>query len=355
MPGGGAKQPSVPSSTNSSGPARALSPSLTGNGTGSPARQTSTPAPSQGIKISPEDKAKFTRLFYNSGPSNGLIDGLYDSKRSTSTVLNHSEGDKAYGILTKSGLSNEQLGQIWYASQRFPTKAEANELLRNLADTQSRGALDATDFTIAMALINATMSGKLRSLPDTLPVSVYAQAAATPSSVGSGGTSMPTSPLRNQHTGNTAAPATSLYPQSTGGFQGGRSVGASSLAQSQSSAFGSSAGGAWSISPSEKQQSDQFFNMLDTSRSGYIAGDIAVPFFVQSGLPEDTLASIWDLSDISKEGRLNQDEFAVARRLIMDALAGKQVPARLDDNMVPPSLRSTARQMQNQPQRGYSA
>lgn len=200
-----------------------------------------------------------------------------------------------------------------------------------------------------MALINATMSGKLRSLPDTLPVSIYAQAAAAPAAAP--GSGMPTSPLRNQMTGN--APASALYPQSTGGFQGGRSVGpGSALSQSQSQSSISAFGGApWAISPTEKAQADQFFNMLDTTQSGYIGGDIAVPFFVQSGLPEDTLASIWDLSDISKEGRLNKDEFAVARRLIMDALAGKPVPASLEENMVPPSLRATARQLQNQPQR----
>lgn len=228
---------------------------------------------------------------------------------------------------------------------------------RTLADTQSRGALDATDFTIAMALINATMSGKMRQLPDTLPVSIYAQAAAAPAGASSSG--MPTSPLRNQMTASNA-PASPMYAQNTGGFQGARSVGPTSgmpLSQSQGSlsAFGgASQGSPWAISATEKAQSDQFFNMLDTSRSGYIGGDIAVPFFVQSGLPEDTLASIWDLSDISREGRLNKDEFAVARRLIMDALGGKPVPASLDESMVPPSSRATARQLQNQPQRGCS-
>jgi epidermal growth factor receptor substrate 15 len=110
-------------------------------------------------------------------------------------------------------------------------------------------------------------------------------------------------------------------------------------------------GGAWAIDATEKAQSDQFFDMLDTSRQGILQGDVAVPFFVQSGLPEETLAQIWDLSDIRKEGSLTKEEFAVARRLVMDVIAGKPLPNQLDQSMIPPSLRATAQRLQNQPQR----
>lgn len=201
-----------------------------------------------------------------------------------------------------------------------------------------------------MALINATMSGKLSSLPDTLPVSVYAQAAAAPPGGAAG--VLPSSPLRAQMTGGSAAGP--LYPQATGQGQRGP-LGGMSASQSQGSLSGFSSAGAggaaWAISPAEKAQSDQFFSMLDTARSGYITGDVAVPFFIQSGLPEDTLASIWDLADLTKEGNLNAAEFAVARRLIMDALQGKPVPQTLEESMIPPAMRSQVRQIQQRPQR----
>ena len=179
-----------------------------------------------------------------------------------------------------------------------------------------------SDFIIAMALIQACIKGTVTKLPNTVPASLAAQ-AGPPNSL----PSMPSSPLRAQSTG--LGP---LTPQRTGQSMPLRQ---STLSQSTSGMGGQ----AWSITPVEKAQSDTFFAMLDTQRSGFITGDIAVPFFTQSGLGEDILAQIWDLSDIQKEGRLNQDEFAVARRLIMDALAGKPVPPVLDNAMMPPNLR----------------
>lgn len=242
-------------------------------------------------------------------------------------------GEKARGIFTKSRLPNEKLGQIW-----------------NLADTQGRGALDATDFVIAMHLIHGTMNGSIPRLPDTLPVSLYAQAAA---GTNTAMPPMPTSPIRAQNTGSPAASA--LYPQPTGSSLLNRTSAGSALplsASQRSMSLGQSqTGGNWAIDPVEKAQSDQFFDMLDTSRQGVLQGDIAVPFFVQSGLPEETLAQIWDLSDIRKEGTLTKEEFAVARRLVMDVLGGKQLPDQLEQSMIPPSLRAIAQQLQNQPQR----
>lgn len=229
-------------------------------------------------------------------------------------------------------MPNEKLGQIW-----------------NLADTQSQGALDATDFVIAMHLIHGSMNGTIPQLPDTLPVSVYAQAAA---GVTSSIPSMPTSPIRAQVTGMSSPSA--LYAQPTGSSLLNRtSAGSGVLSPAQRAMpLGQSQGGGnWAIDAMEKAQSDQFFDMLDTSRQGVLQGEVAVPFFVQSGLPEETLAQIWDLSDIRKEGSLTKEEFAVARRLVMDVLAGKPLPDQLEQSMVPPGLRAIAQQMQNQPQR----
>lgn len=46
-----------------------------------------------------------------------------------------------------------------------------------------------------------------------------------------------------------------------------------------------------------------------------------------------------DLSDVTKSGSLNKDEFAVAMRLINDQLDGQALPSELPASMIPPSLR----------------
>ena len=50
---------------------------------------------------------------------------------------------------------------------------------------------------------------------------------------------------------------------------------------------------AWDVTPAEKANADKFFDTLDTHKLGYIEGDVAVPFMIDSKLPEDDLALIW--------------------------------------------------------------
>lgn len=112
---------------------------------------------------------------------------------------------------------------------------------RNLADTQHRGSLDATDFCIAMYLIQAIMSGQLSFVPNSLPPGLYDQASGKFDTV------------------ITPFPAP---PE-------------------------------WDITPQEFANSNKFFDNLDTAQQGYIEADAAVPFMNQSNLPEDALAQIW--------------------------------------------------------------
>lgn len=46
-----------------------------------------------------------------------------------------------------------------------------------------------------------------------------------------------------------------------------------------------------------------------------------------------------DLADLRNDGKLTQDSFAVAMHLINGKLAGKPLPDRLPDSLIPPSLR----------------
>ncbi|KAG8715334.1 hypothetical protein FRC11_004637, partial [Ceratobasidium sp. 423] len=287
--------------------------------------------------LTPDDRQKFLRMFFQSGPANGLL-----------------SGDKARDLFVKSKLPTEKLSQIW-----------------QLADTHERGSLDSTDFIIGMFLIQAVMTGQLHILPPTLPPGLYEQASggAPRPSVGSPlqaqftGTSNSSrtapgfpqraaSPIRSQYTGQ--GPIEPQYtgtqpriaPQYTGQSQFGRppappppirpQVTGQPFAIPQASPFVQPK---WDVSPEEKAKSDQFFAGLDPQGRGFIEGDVAVNFMVQSKLPEAILAQVWDLSDLNKDGKLTRDGFAVAMYLINGKLAGREIPSELPPSLIPPSYR----------------
>ncbi|KAF8321426.1 uncharacterized protein EI90DRAFT_3292698 [Cantharellus anzutake] len=255
--------------------------------------------------ITPEDRSKYLRLFANCNPTNGLL-----------------SGDKARDVFLKSRLPVEKLGQIW-----------------GLADSQKRGALDAADFAVGMHLIQAAMANPAFVIPGSLPPAIFEQAGKTPAPVAAHSTggsiasptllSFPSSPssqpLKPQYTGPMLKPQASL-----------RAGTASSPAFTTPS---NSAAPVWDITEAEKSKSDGFFSSLDPQGRGYIEGDVAVPFMLESRLSEQVLAQIWDLGDLNNDGKLTREGFAVAMHLISNQLAGKPVPDVLPPTLVPPSLR----------------
>ncbi|KAI9635709.1 uncharacterized protein MKK02DRAFT_24782, partial [Dioszegia hungarica] len=274
------------------------------------AQTTGQRAPQPGLpQLTAADRAKFTKIFVGCGPQNGLV-----------------SGDKARDVFLKSQLGYDKLGQIW-----------------TLADTQQRGSLDLPDFIIGMFLIQSCMANTSLTLPATLPPTVYEQA--------SGGRPPPTSPIARQNTG----PASPMRQQYTGQLQPQQTGPSLSAQNTGRSAFPSAAPKPpvptqqWDITPDAKATSDRFFSQLDTQNKGVIEGDVAVPFMLQSQLDEASLASIWDLADIRKEGKLTKDEFAVAMYLINGKLAGRDVPASLPNSLIPPSLRGEYSNQQEAP------
>ncbi|KAH8829008.1 hypothetical protein DL96DRAFT_1462313 [Flagelloscypha sp. PMI_526] len=101
------------------------------------------------------------------------------------------------------------------------------------------------------------------------------------------------------------------------------------------------------ISVSKTVDFDVYFDKLDSSRCGYIEGDVAKDFMKESKLPDTDLAAIWfvlclsvflshanlytlhfrDLADTRGAGRLSRAEFAHAMWLIYDRLDGKSIPS----------------------------
>lgn len=208
--------------------------------------------------------------------------------------------------------------------------------LRNLADTQNRGALDATDFAIGMHLIQNSMSNPSFQVPSALPAGFYEQVsggatkALEAQSTGGSSNFGPLSPSRTsfappssqvsaikpQYTGDQGPGLPRLRPQTTGQGAGGSplhpqitggsaarygspSPASSGFPQSQTSsafsnnAFASPQQPKWDVTPEEKAKADGFYDTLDPQRRGFIEGDVAVPFMLGSKLPEVLLAQIW--------------------------------------------------------------
>ena len=173
---------------------------------------------------------------------------------------------------------------------------------RNLADTQNRGSLDAIDFCVAMYLIQATMSGQLSFVPTSLPPGLYDQASGKFDSVISHTTGsssqlspstnrFPTGPLQPQYTGGLQPQLTGRGPPPSVPPRPAATPGMSTF--NQTTPFGAPPDPQWDVTPADKANSDRFFNDLDITKKNFIEAEAAVPFMMQSNLPEDVLAQIW--------------------------------------------------------------
>ncbi|OJD15661.1 hypothetical protein AJ78_04079 [Emergomyces pasteurianus Ep9510] len=253
--------------------------------------------------LAPEDVTKFTSLFERSEVHNGLL-----------------SGENAKQIFERARLPNEVLGRIW-----------------NLADTKQRGALDATEFIIAMHLLSAYRNGTMRILPQALPPGLYDAAARR------GGVRTST----GSRSSSDIPPVPAIPKQFSGSGPQRTQSPLNRPPQFQSTVSVQSTGGDWTITPQEKAHFDTVFATVDKANLGYITGDQAVEFFTNAQLPEETLASIWDLADIDSDGQLSKDEFAVAMYLVRQQRTTREpLPQALPSALIPPSMR---RQMVSAP------
>lgn len=58
---------------------------------------------------------------------------------------------------------------------------------------------------------------------------------------------------------------------------------------------------------------------------------------LKSKLPNTVLGKIWKLSDIDRDGILDDEEFALANHLIKIKLEGHKLPDTLPPHLLPPS------------------
>ncbi|XP_055086190.1 intersectin-2b [Periophthalmus magnuspinnatus] len=93
----------------------------------------------------------------------------------------------------------------------------------------------------------------------------------------------------------------------------------------------------WAISLEERDKHDKKFDTLSPSM-GYVSGEQAKKFFLQSGLPPAVLAEIWALADMNKDGKMDRLEFSIAMKLIKLKLQGTPLPTALPIIMKQPPV-----------------
>ncbi|XP_076834688.1 intersectin-2b [Brachyhypopomus gauderio] len=93
----------------------------------------------------------------------------------------------------------------------------------------------------------------------------------------------------------------------------------------------------WAITPEERNKHDQKFDTLSPTQ-GFVSGEQARKFFLQSGLPSSVLAEIWTLADMNKDGKMDRLEFSIAMKLIKMKLQGQNLPSALPIIMKQPPV-----------------
>uniref|UniRef100_A0A8C7MRY1 Intersectin-1 n=1 Tax=Oncorhynchus kisutch TaxID=8019 RepID=A0A8C7MRY1_ONCKI len=252
-------------------------------------------------------------------------------------------GDQARNFFLQSGLPPPILAQIWAQ-----------------ADMNNDGKMDMHEFSIAMKLIKLKLQG--HSLPPSLPPSMKQPPLTLPPpptapfgmhglGVMPGLPAVPPLPMPPMPGVGMSPPLVSSVPPSvppmangapmTGFSHQGRAQ--SELSRLPALHFSSPVPPQppidWAVPSSSRLKYRQLFNSHDKMMSGHLTGPQARTILMQSSLPQTSLASIWNLSDIDQDGKLTAEEFILAMHLIDMAMSGLPLPPILPPDFIPPTFR----------------
>ncbi|KAJ8011495.1 hypothetical protein DPEC_G00058820 [Dallia pectoralis] len=102
------------------------------------------------------------------------------------------------------------------------------------------------------------------------------------------------------------------------------------------------AAGNWVVPVADRGRYDDIFLKTDTDMDGLVTGGEVIEIFMQSSLPQTTLAQIWGLADTKQSGKLSREQFSLAMWLVQQKVTvGLDPPQTLTPDMIPPSERIT--------------
>lgn len=206
---------------------------------------------------------------------------LFQSLEPTSGYVS---GIKVKGILMDSKLPLETLGKIW-----------------DLADMDRDGRLNRHEFFVAMHLVCKAV--QKYPIPNALPIELL-----------DSNRTLLTDPMPRK--------------QSSSSSTGGTTI----ISEKESKVD-------WIVSMDDQKAADKLFVQADKDLDGFVSGAEIKDIFIQSGLPQAILAHIWGLCDISQNGKLNNEQFALSMWLIKQKLSNKELPTKLTNEMIPPSFK----------------
>lgn len=176
-------------------------------------------------------------------------------------------------------------------------------LIWEIADHRREGCLDRSQFLIALRLIALAQRGAEISVKG----------------------------LRNFvgiHLVPSIEPAPSPLPAEASGYDASRQVG-EGPSHLDSGAAQAQRGIVWTVELEVLGRYDNYFVSLDAGGTGYIDGSSGVAFFGKSGLPRPVLKRVWQLADVTRDGKLDRDEFRAAMHMVAALRTGRASVADL--------------------------
>uniref|UniRef100_A0A915PSJ8 Epidermal growth factor receptor substrate 15 n=1 Tax=Setaria digitata TaxID=48799 RepID=A0A915PSJ8_9BILA len=255
--------------------------------------------------ISATDQAKYESIFDSLNPVDDKV-----------------PGNKVRPVLLNSGLPSTSLARIW-----------------ELADMDKDGKLDRIEMSVALHLVYCALQGEPvpSVLPPTLIHPTKRQLVQFSSSVPP--TSMSQWSGSRQRTGSVMSLEGS--EQLTSGSERMRSQSVQPTSIMTSSLFpprpSLSPSTAW---PVQSARFEASFQQADIDKDGFVSGADVRDILLATGIQQNTLALVWSLVDLKKNGMLNLEQFALIMHLIENHKRGKPIPFTLPPNLIPPSFRT---------------
>lgn len=229
-------------------------------------------------------------------------------------------GSQAKNIFLKARLPIPILEQIW-----------------NLVDQQESGQLTRPQFIVAMHLIQCFMNKSLAVLPTVLSEQLW-KVAGGASGVTPASSASTTSATSGHHPAPISPPPPRAHNQPLSSSQPQIQQQYSSLQHAQSTPLKQQPSGGnvaassttnlntWIMSSQQKKQYGAIFDTLDTRHENVITSSTVANFLMTSKLPNQVLASIWELANLDQSDDFSKQEFSIAMYLVQKKLAGYELP-----------------------------